>query len=94
MTAVFDEVCFENSCAGNFNKDDKKTTDLPKTEENIAIVDTVIHMRWKTLEYPSYSPDLTPCNFHVFSPLKRTLNGRRFISDTEMIQDVRYFFVH
>jgi hypothetical protein len=28
-------------------------------------------LRWKTLEHPPYSPDLSPCDFHVFGPIKR-----------------------
>lgn len=27
-------------------------------------------MRWKELEYPSYSPDLPPCDFHAAVLLK------------------------
>lgn len=32
----------------------------------------------KTLEYPPFSPDLTPSDFHVFGPLNETLEGQRF----------------
>jgi hypothetical protein len=28
---------------------------------------------------PPYSPDLSPCDYHVFGPLKKTLKGRRFV---------------
>ena len=27
---------------------------------------------------PPYSPDMAPCNFFLFSKMKRTLKGRRF----------------
>jgi histone-lysine N-methyltransferase SETMAR len=33
---------------------------------------------WKTLEHPPYSPDLPPCDFHVFGPLNEALGGQRF----------------
>jgi histone-lysine N-methyltransferase SETMAR len=36
---------------------------------------------WKTLEHPPYSPDLSPCNFHVFGPLKEALGGQGFNDD-------------
>ncbi|EFN75276.1 hypothetical protein EAI_03099, partial [Harpegnathos saltator] len=33
---------------------------------------------WTPLEHPLYSPDLSPCNFHMFGPLKEALGGERF----------------
>jgi len=39
---------------------------------------------WETLEHPPYSPDLSPCDFHVFGPLKEALGGQRFNSDAEV----------
>lgn len=36
---------------------------------------------WEILEHPAYSPDLSPCDFHLFGPLKETLGGQRFDSD-------------
>lgn len=39
---------------------------------------------WETLEHPPYSPDLSPCDFHLFGPLKEALGGQRFVSDEEV----------
>ncbi|GFX09467.1 mariner Mos1 transposase [Trichonephila clavipes] len=39
---------------------------------------------WETLEYLPYSPDLSPCDFHVFGPLKRGIHGHRFNMDDEV----------
>jgi hypothetical protein len=29
-------------------------------------------MQWKLFEYPPYSPDFAPSDFHLFGPLKPT----------------------
>jgi histone-lysine N-methyltransferase SETMAR len=44
---------------------------------------------WETLEYPPYSPDLSPSDYHLFGPLKEALGGHRFQSDNEVEE-----FVH
>ncbi|XP_042904384.1 histone-lysine N-methyltransferase SETMAR-like [Parasteatoda tepidariorum] len=49
-------------------------------------VSRVTHMErakfeWETLNHPPYSPDMSPCYFHVFGPLKKHLKGKRFNSD-------------
>ncbi|EFN74649.1 Histone-lysine N-methyltransferase SETMAR, partial [Camponotus floridanus] len=36
---------------------------------------------WSTLEHPPYSPDLSPCDYHMFGPLKEELGGHRFDDD-------------
>ena len=33
---------------------------------------------WETLQHPPYSPDLSPCDFHIFGNLKKDIHGRRF----------------
>lgn len=33
---------------------------------------------WNTLEHPPYSPDLSPCDYHLFGPLKEALGKQRF----------------
>lgn len=32
---------------------------------------------------PPYSPDLLPCDYHIFSPLKKSLRDSRFANDNE-----------
>ena len=41
------------------------------------------------LEQPPYIPDLAPCDFHLFSPLKKFLAGQRFSCDDEVKAAVR-----
>ena len=44
---------------------------------------------WETLQHPPYSPDLSPCEFHIFGDLKKDIRGRRFHSDEEVQEWVR-----
>lgn len=44
---------------------------------------------WETLEHPLNSPDLSPCDFHVFGLLKEALGGQRFDSVAEVEAYVR-----
>lgn len=53
------------------------------TRENLE------QLGWEVLEHPPYSPDLSPCDFHVFAPLKEALGGQRFDSDAEVEAYVR-----
>lgn len=48
--------------------------------------------KWRILEHPPYSPDLSPCDFHIFGPLKKALKGNRFQSDEEVQNAVKEFF--
>ncbi|GFW43319.1 histone-lysine N-methyltransferase SETMAR [Trichonephila clavipes] len=42
--------------------------------------------KWETLDHPPYSPDMPPCDPHVFGPQKKHLKGKRFNSD-DLIKD-------
>jgi len=45
-------------------------------------------MGWTVLPHPTYSPDLAPCNFHLFVPLKDSLQGRCFADSNELEHSV------
>ncbi|GFW23868.1 histone-lysine N-methyltransferase SETMAR [Trichonephila clavipes] len=45
--------------------------------------------KWETLDHPPYSPDMSPCDFHVFDPLKKHLKGKRFNSDDVLKDTVK-----
>ena len=49
------------------------------TQEKLA------KMYWTALEHPPYSPDLSPCNYHMFGPLKEALGGQHF--DDERVEN-------
>lgn len=46
----------------------------------------------KTMDHPPYSPDLAPCDFWLFSRLKRSLRGRRFADEDEVEEAVNEYF--
>lgn len=48
--------------------------------------------KWETLQHPPYSPDLSPCDFHIFGKLKKHLKGTRFVSDDAVMESVTDFF--
>jgi hypothetical protein len=50
------------------------------TQEKLAL------LYWIALEHPPYSPDLSPCDYHMFGPLKEALRVQRF-NDDEQVQN-------
>jgi len=53
------------------------------TQEKLA------QMYWTALEQPPYSPDLSPCDYHMFGPLKEAQGGQRFDDDEQVENFVR-----
>jgi histone-lysine N-methyltransferase SETMAR len=45
----------------------------------------LMHNNIEVLDHPSYSPDLSPCDFFLFSQLKFPMRGRRFSDEKEII---------
>ncbi|GFS56705.1 histone-lysine N-methyltransferase SETMAR [Trichonephila clavipes] len=43
---------------------------------------------WDVFGHPSYSPDLTPSDFHLFLHLKSFLAGKHFNNDKELKENV------
>lgn len=56
------------------------------------VQDLFQRFKWEMLRHPPYSPDLSPCDFHIFGPLKKALKGQRFQSDAEVQDAVRDWF--
>jgi len=46
---------------------------------------------WDIITHPPYSPDLAPCNYHLFPKLKEHLAGRCFSDDDEVKVAVQRF---
>ena len=44
---------------------------------------------WTGLQHSPYSPDLSPCDYHMFGPLKEALEGQRFDNDDQVQNFVR-----
>lgn len=45
--------------------------------------------KWKMLEHPPYSLNLSPCNFHMLEQLRKVLNTNRFQSDEKVQNAVK-----
>lgn len=45
---------------------------------------TIEELGVEIMVHPPYSPDLAPCDFHLFPEVKKELRGRRFESDLEL----------
>jgi len=45
-------------------------------------------MCWETLEHLSYSPDLSPCEYFLFEPLKELFGAKRFTINEEVEEHV------
>jgi histone-lysine N-methyltransferase SETMAR len=58
-----------------------------------ATWDTLRRFGWGVLDHTPYSPDLSPCDYHMFGPLKKTLKGRQFISDEAVREAVEQWFI-
>jgi hypothetical protein len=41
-------------------------------------------MYWTALEHPPYNLDLSPCDYHMFGPLKEALGGQHFDDDEQV----------
>ena len=60
--------------------------DNAPTHRSRECVSALSQHGFKTLPHPLYSPDLSPCDFHLFPQIKRQLNGRRFKDIGELKQ--------
>ncbi|GFY77193.1 mariner Mos1 transposase [Trichonephila inaurata madagascariensis] len=47
--------------------------------------------KWETLDHPPYSPDMSPCDSHVFGPQKKHLKGKRFNSGDVLKDTVKHW---
>ena len=48
----------------------------------------LLEFGWDTVPHPPYSPDLAPCDYHLFGPLKRFLHNKKFGN----VQDINFKF--
>jgi histone-lysine N-methyltransferase SETMAR len=73
----------------------KDVTKVPLHHDN-ARPHTSLHTReaitmlqWTVLPHQPYSPDLAPFGYHLFSPLKYAIRGKKFEDDEEVISEVK-----
>jgi histone-lysine N-methyltransferase SETMAR len=55
-------------------------------------LDIISDLGWQILPHPPYSPDLSPCDFFLFSHMKNSIRGRRFASTTEIKNHFQQWF--
>jgi histone-lysine N-methyltransferase SETMAR len=51
--------------------------------------EAITKLPWAVLPHPPYSSDLAPSDYHLFSPLKDAIRGRKFEDDEEVISEVK-----
>lgn len=51
----------------------------------------LVKFGWDIVPHPPYSPDLAPCDFHLFPKLKNYLAGQRFADDEEVQNCVKKY---
>lgn len=47
----------------------------------------LVNVQRTVLEHPSYNPDISTCDFHIFGLLKKTMKRRRFHSNSVRIRE-------
>jgi transposase len=47
------------------------------------------HFNWELFDHPSYSPDLTLSNYHLFTYLKNWFRSQPFKNNEELMEDVK-----
>jgi len=51
----------------------------------LATQKKLAYLGFQCLDHPPYFPDLAPSNYHLFSGLKKQLQGSHFSSDAEVV---------
>lgn len=60
-----------------------------QTCKNLENLFWFVNLLWTVIEEPFFSPDLSPCDYYMFGPLKGKLGGHRFDKDTAVGTFVR-----
>jgi hypothetical protein len=49
----------------------------------------ITKLQWTVLPRPPHSSDLDPSDYHIFSPFKDAIHGKKFEDDEEVIYEVK-----
>jgi hypothetical protein len=63
--------------------------DNARPHTNLHTREAITKLQWTVLPHPSYIPDLASSDYHLFSPLKGAIRGKKFESDREVISEVK-----
>jgi transposase len=47
------------------------------------------YFNWELFDHPSYSPDLAPSDYHLFTYLKNRLGSQRFSNNEELMEGIK-----
>jgi histone-lysine N-methyltransferase SETMAR len=63
--------------------------DNAKPHTSLHTREAITKFQWTVPPHPPYSPDLAPSNYHLFSPLKDTIRGKKFQDEEEVISEIK-----
>jgi histone-lysine N-methyltransferase SETMAR len=66
--------------------------DNPPIHNTETVQECLADCGFRKMNYPAYSPDLTPCDFFLFGAMKENFSGMPFASADELFQGVEDFF--
>jgi histone-lysine N-methyltransferase SETMAR len=52
--------------------------DNARPHTSLHTLEAITKLQWTVLPHPPYSPDLAPSDYHLFSPLKDAIRGKKF----------------
>ncbi|KAJ4430699.1 hypothetical protein ANN_19290 [Periplaneta americana] len=59
--------------------------DNARSHTAAAVKDLLRRWQWEILEHPPYSPDMSPCDYDLFTKVKEPLRGTRYNTRDELI---------
>lgn len=60
--------------------------------KSFKTMEKICELGFELLPHPPYSPDLAPSDYWLFSDLKKTLRGKRYGTDEEVIAETEAYF--
>jgi histone-lysine N-methyltransferase SETMAR len=63
--------------------------DNARLHTNLHTRKVIRTLQWTVLPHPPYSPDLAPSDYHLLSPLKDAIRGKKLENDEEGISEVK-----
>lgn len=66
--------------------------DNAPAHKSLIAMGKINELGYELLPHPPYSPDLAPCDYHLFSNLKKWLGGKKFNDNAEVIDAVNGYF--
>uniref|UniRef100_A0A3Q0SYF5 Tc1-like transposase DDE domain-containing protein n=1 Tax=Amphilophus citrinellus TaxID=61819 RepID=A0A3Q0SYF5_AMPCI len=66
--------------------------DNAPAHKSVAVMAAVHDCGFELVDHPPYSPDLAPCDYFLFTNMKKGLAGKQYRTDDEVISAVEHFF--